>query len=99
MVRASTAPSFRRMCTWSPPGSTNPIPCVYTWGSHLASSPSYAVTVPAVTVMRLWPGCVCQPVFPPGSQTLLCTYRSDIPFVFCHESQMFLSCLDGEELG
>jgi hypothetical protein len=40
-VRASTtASSFLMLCTWSPPGSTNPIPCVYTCGLHLRSSPS-----------------------------------------------------------
>ena len=41
IVRASTtASSFLMLCTWSPPGSTNPIPCVYTCGLHLRSSPS-----------------------------------------------------------
>jgi hypothetical protein len=31
-VCASTMPSFRMMCTWPAPGSTSPIPVVYTWG-------------------------------------------------------------------
>jgi hypothetical protein len=53
IVRASTVPSFLMMCTWSPPGSTNPSPTLYTLGVQLGSSPSYAVTVPAVTTMRL----------------------------------------------
>src|SRR5713101_4228502 len=88
MALAWTVPSFRMMCTSSPPGSTNPIPVVYTWGVQFGSSPSYSVTVPAVTVSRLWPGCECQPVVPPGCQTLLCTYTSDNPFVFCHDNQM-----------
>lgn len=39
MVRASTVPSLRMMCTWSPPGSTNPIPSVYTVGLQSGSSP------------------------------------------------------------
>src|SRR5262249_29534168 len=58
-------------------------------GAHAGSSPSYAVTVPAVTVMRLCPGSVCQPVVPPGAQTLLWTYRSESPCVFWSESQKF----------
>src|SRR5262245_57840708 len=58
-------------------------------GAHAGSSPSYAVTAPAVTVIRLCPGCVCQPVVPPGAQTLLCTYRSESPCVFWSESQKF----------
>src|SRR5215470_4539692 len=84
--------SLRMLCTWFPPGSTNPMPAVYTVGVQDGSSPSYAVTVPAVTMIRLWPGWVCHPVLPPGCQTLLCTYTSDDPFVFCNESQMFFSC-------
>src|SRR5215472_8324650 len=75
------------MCTWPPPGSTNPIPAVYTCGVQAGSFPSYTVTVPAVTVIRLWPGCECQPVVPPGCQVLFSTYKSDNPFVFCNESQ------------
>src|SRR5437588_6875384 len=39
-------------------------------------------------MIRLAPGCVCQPVLPPGSQTLLCTYTSDNPFDFCNDSQI-----------
>src|SRR5690242_11806361 len=35
--------------------------------------------------MRLWPGCVCQPVLPPGAQALLWMYKSEGPFVFCME--------------
>ena len=35
-----------------------------------------------------------QPVLPPGCHTLLCTYRSDAPLVFCSESQTSLSCRD-----
>src|SRR3954452_19947026 len=41
-------------------------------------------------MIRLWPGCVCHPLLPPGAQTLLCTYTSDNPFVFCHDSQKLL---------
>jgi hypothetical protein len=40
IVRASTVSSFLRLWTWPPPGSTNPIPCVYTCGLHSRSSPS-----------------------------------------------------------
>ena len=64
---------------------------MYTWG---VQSSSYSVKVPDVTMIRLWPGCVCQPVLATapvtgltGGQTLLCTYRSDSPFVFCNDSQ------------
>src|SRR6266478_3280020 len=64
---------------------------VYTWG---VQSASYSVMVPEVTMIRLWPGCVCQPVLATapvvgltGCQTLLCTYRSDGPIVFCNDSQ------------
>src|SRR4051812_29676966 len=41
-------------------------------------------------MIRLSPGCVCQPVLPPGCQTLLCTYRSDHPFGFCQTGGMLL---------
>src|SRR6266849_1017915 len=61
------------------------------WG---VQSSSYSVMLPDVTMIRLWPGCVCQPVLATapvvgltGGQTLLCTYRSDDPFVFCIDSQ------------
>src|SRR5712672_1061821 len=64
---------------------------VYTWGLQ---SVSYSVMLPDVTMIRLWPGCVCQPVLATApvtgltaGQTLLCTYRSDAPFVFCIENQ------------
>src|SRR6267378_6865985 len=64
---------------------------VYTWGPQSAS---YSVMVPDVTMIRLWPGCVCQPVLAiapvvgsTAGQKLLCTYRSDGPFVFCNDSQ------------
>src|SRR5712691_1010783 len=43
-------------------------------------------------MIRLAPGCVCQPVLPPGSQTLLCTYTSDNPFDFCNDSQILPFC-------
>src|SRR5262245_8038276 len=43
--------------------------------------------------MRLWPGCVCQPEVPPGTQTLLWTYRSEGPFVFWNDSQRSLWAL------
>src|SRR6266568_216009 len=96
MVDAGTEPSFRMMCSWSLPGSTSvgagcPGTNVYTWG---VQSASYSVMVPDVTMIRLWPGCVCQPVLATtpvvgltGGQTLLCTYTSDGPFVFCNDSQ------------
>src|SRR2546422_761682 len=96
MVDAATEPSFRMMCSWSLPGSTSvgagcPGTNVYTWG---VQSASYSVMVPDVTMIRLWPGCVCQPVLATtpvvgltGGQTLLCTYTSDGPFVFCNDSQ------------
>ena len=42
---------------------------------------------PAVTVIRLGPGCVCQPVVPPGVHTLDWTYRSDSPWVFSFACQ------------
>src|SRR6266536_2106120 len=88
MVDAATEPSFRMMCSWSRPGSTSvgagcPGTNVYTWG---VQSSSYSVMVPDVTMIRLWPGCVCQPVLATtpvvgltGGQTLLCTYTSDGP--------------------
>src|ERR1700691_2323586 len=38
-------------------------------------------------MIRLCPGCECQPVLPPGAQTLLCTYTSDSPFVCCSDCQ------------
>src|SRR5260370_38518998 len=57
---------------------------LYTW---CLQSASYSVMVPDVTMIRLWPGCVCQPVLPPGCQTLLCTYRVDGPIVFYIDSQ------------
>src|SRR5216683_35072 len=64
---------------------------VYTWG---VQSASYSVMVPEVTMIRLWPGWVCQPVLAmtpvirlTGCQTLLWTYRSDGPLVFCNDSQ------------
>src|ERR1700730_593665 len=44
-------------------------------------------------MIRLWPGCECHPVLPPTFQTLLWTYTSDNPFVFCEDSQIFLLCL------
>src|SRR6267142_2440189 len=63
----------------------------YTWDLQSAS---YSVMVPDVTMIRLWPGCVCQPVLAiapvvgsTAGHTLLCTYRSDGPFVFCNDSQ------------
>jgi hypothetical protein len=34
----------------------------YTCGVQDGSSPSYSVTVPCVTITRLGPGWVCQPV-------------------------------------
>src|SRR5258708_9117062 len=49
--------------------------------------------VPDVTMIRLWPGCVCQPVLAiapvsvfTAGQELLCTYKSERPLVFCIES-------------
>src|SRR6266478_1656001 len=42
-------------------------------------------------MIRLAPGCVCQPVVPPGSQTLFCTYTSDNPSVFFSDSQILPS--------
>src|SRR5277367_2218627 len=72
------------------------------WGLHSGSSLMYSVTVPSVTMIRLWPGWVCQPVLPPGCQTLFWMYRSDGPLVCCRENQTcsFLSSfgLCGEEL-
>src|SRR6201999_1733785 len=44
-------------------------------------------TVPAATMTRLCPGCVCHPLLPPGAQTLFCTYTSDSPFVCCCDNQ------------
>src|SRR5271163_3901647 len=38
-------------------------------------------------MIRLLPGCVCHPVSAPAAQTLLCTYTSDDPIVFCNDSQ------------
>jgi hypothetical protein len=35
---AGAAPSFRTMCVWLPPASTNDIPCVYTLGLQAGSS-------------------------------------------------------------
>src|SRR5712675_3685019 len=50
--------------------------------------------LPDVTMIRLWPGWVCQPVLATApvvgltaGQTLLCTYKSERPLVFCNESQ------------
>src|SRR5205814_7114582 len=87
MACAATVPSFRTRCTWLPPGSTKKLePAVYTCGVQLGSSPSYSVTVPAVMVTRVGPGCVCHPVLPPGCQTLLSTNRSDCPCVFSNDS-------------
>ena len=40
-----------------------------------------------MTKIRVWPGCVCQPVLPPGCQTLFRTAPSDNPFVHCRDSQ------------
>src|SRR6266404_8883290 len=101
MVDAATEPSFRMMCSWSRPGSTSvgagrPGANVYTWG---VQSASYSVMVPDVTMIRLWPGCVCQPVLattPVGltdCQTLLCRYRSEDPLVFCIDNHNVLSSL------
>src|SRR5258708_3712235 len=42
-------------------------------------------------MIRLCPGCECQPVVPPGCQTLLWRYRSEGPFVFCFETHAFAS--------
>src|ERR1700739_203315 len=54
--------------------------------------------LPAVTMMRLWPGWVCQPVLaiaPVSGLTagpeLLSTYKSERPLVFCIESQTLSS--------
>src|SRR5207237_3449397 len=41
----------------------------------------------AVTKIRVWPGCVCQPVLPPSCHTLIRTAPSDNPFVHCRDSQ------------
>src|SRR5882724_1543325 len=48
---------------------------------------------------RLWPGCECQPVVPPGCQTLLCTYRSEGPLVFCFETHTLASSFSPVALG
>ena len=61
----ATAPlSSRMMWTSPPPMSTNEfVPFAeYTCGVQVGSSPSYAVTVPCVTITRLGPGWVCQPL-------------------------------------
>ena len=52
------------MWTSPPPMSTNAfVPFAeYTCGVQVGSLPSYAVTVPCVTITRLGPGCVCQPL-------------------------------------
>src|SRR6476660_588036 len=61
----ATAPlSSRMMCTSPLPTSTNEfVPLAeYTCGVQVGSSPSYAVTVPCVTITKLGPGWVCQPL-------------------------------------
>ena len=68
VVVATDVVSFRSRCTWPSPGSTNESPTEYTCFSHLLPSASYSVTLPAVTMTKLGPGCVCQPVVPPGCQ-------------------------------
>jgi hypothetical protein len=65
---------------------------VYTCGLQSMSSLSYAVTVPAVRVINLWPVCVCQPVSTPGVQVLFTTHRYDGPLVFCHHNQTSRLC-------
>jgi len=65
IVCAMAPLASRMMWTAPPPMSTNElfaVPAVYTCGVQVGSSPSYSVTVPCVTITRLGPGCVCQPV-------------------------------------
>ena len=88
MVRASTAPSFRiRRLRDRRPRRQRPFQrcssAVCSWHRHLCRM----VMVLNVTVIRLCPGCVCQPVVPPGTHTLDCTYKSDNPCVFCRDCQ------------
>src|SRR5262245_11630438 len=45
------------------------------------SSLRYSVTSPAATEMMEGPGCVCQPVCPPGLITFCTTYTSESPLV------------------
>jgi hypothetical protein len=65
-VTAVVPVSFRRICTpWSPPWSMKValgVPAIWISGVQVGSSPSYAVMVPTVTVIRLGPGWVCHPV-------------------------------------
>src|SRR6476620_4500052 len=48
----------------------------------------YVVTVPAVTKIRLGPGCECQPLVPPFAANVLpTTYASDRPWVLSFSRQ------------
>ena len=38
-------------------------------------------------MMKLGPGCVCQPVVPPGCHVFCWTYRSESPFVWIFSDQ------------
>src|SRR6476660_1887506 len=69
------------MWTWLPPGSTKLWPAVNRVGVQDGSSPSFWVIDPDLTVMRLGPGWLCQPVLPPGAMTFETTKRSDAPCV------------------
>ena len=55
------------------PGSTKPVPAGYVLAAHVGSSPSYTVSTPVVTDTMLGPGCVCQPLCPPGGTVLRTT--------------------------
>ena len=46
--------------------------------------------MPLVMMMRLCPGWLCQPVVAPTCQVLLWMKRSELPLVFCQESQTSL---------
>src|SRR5438876_650918 len=48
---------------------------------------------------KVWLRCVCQPVLPPGCQTLLRTYPSDSPFVFCRDRQISFFVQSGAGTG
>src|SRR6476660_9619749 len=77
----ATAPlSSRMMWTAPPPMSMNAfVPLAeYTCGVQVGSSPSYSVTVPCVTITKLGPGWVCQPLL--GTHLLSQTLGSH---VFC----------------
>src|ERR1700694_3999302 len=58
------------------PASTAPVPAGKTSGVHERSSPSYTVNVPVLTVKNTGPGCVCQPLYPPGWNVTTCVATS-----------------------